>query len=861
MNVPVELVPVPLSSAWWSDAVFHRAVKADNLFAAIVSSSRAALLCHGLAALDDETLEYVSGNRKLVDYLGGDAAPLFAAFANSIRVHDGHAVPPGGDEAVALWENVVGERVARPDAFIRALLSAGGGHLAYFFDLVNELDAPRARFVLGLWLNNDGSRAERFRSLVASNELSLADWRPRDRPFSRRLDDIAWLLLNVTVDSSGTPQGLVTRRFWQRVFESSDVPPTAVEATRIVVDAGGDSQVDAAWLAESILLAEPRLRHSRLEQLGFGFRAFPSVAPDMFGEALTAIRGLVNVPAVMLTLERMGGTSPSVYADAARAAVRLSTLDGAAAYVAIAQYQGALALLSSMTLSGGLESARANALAGSLAGLPLGGGYGSRVAAWVGEQLLPALAPRAGADETVLAALAGASTKPAEELPRIVWEGERYRLDLTTSEVERLRAQRDRQGSLTIDSALALEQVARDLGAEDLDLDTVHKSTEALRNLLPQLAPANNAAARPIALAPGAQDLPVPRTALDRIVKDLAVIVKPADVRKAAALSGSIGDLSGVVLASALAGTVYAAHLGDPSAARLDADLARRHDFGLDLKDREDRRFVPWQVPRQSVEPGTPRHVVGSLLGLDVAFANLTLRRVSLESSGNAPALLANDRTTFTKTVALLNPYALRDSDRDLMATAIEKGRARVSAAATVGPAALNALADEIRVDGWRRRAAEWEIYHGSRTLLTLFSLDEFLALGGGGGASLNAWGAANTPISGCLCARLPAPNEWRIVTGRPQLGVMASAVADLNLQVAIGLSALKVPAPLAKSVLGAVVQSFVEDVQPNDPDDWLTLVRTASAVSRERIEDAVAGAAAGGPLLPEQGYQDRARR
>jgi len=78
----------------------------------------------------------------------------------------------------------------------------------------------------------------------------------------------------------------------------------------------------------------------------------------------------------------------------------------------------------------------------------------------------------------------------------------------------------------------------------------------------------------------------------------------------------------------------------------------------------------------------------------------------------------------------------------------------------------------------------------------------------------------------------------------------VASAVADLNLHVARTLAQLGLPAPLAPSVLSAVVQDFVDAVRPTDPDDWLTLVRAARAVPRERIEDDVAIATADGPLV-----------
>ena len=80
---------------------------------------------------------------------------------------------------------------------------------------------------------------------------------------------------------------------------------------------------------------------------------------------------------------------------------------------------------------------------------------------------------------------------------------------------------------------------------------------------------------------------------------------------------------------------------------------------------------------------------------------------------------------------------------------------------------------------------------------------------------------------------------------------MLATTVADLNLRIAIVLSELKLPAAIERHVLAAAMQDFIDEVKPTDADDWLTLVRSAQSVSRERIEDYVAAVAASGPLVP----------
>ena len=155
-------------------------------------------------------------------------------------------------------------------------------------------------------------------------------------------------------------------------------------------------------------------------------------------------------------------------------------------------------------------------------------------------------------------------------------------------------------------------------------------------------------------------------------------------------------------------------------------------------------------------------------------------------------------------------------------------------------------------MDGWRRRALHWTAANEPERKLALFSLSELFVLGGGDVSEVHAWGTAMTPSWGCLCTRMPAPNAWRLVTGRPQAGVLGSSVPDVMLHVAAGLHELDLPAGVAKSVLSTAMQQFVDTVRPNDGNDWLALVRGALTITRERLEDFVAAAAAvGGPLVP----------
>src|SRR5262249_41747711 len=128
----------------------------------------------------------------------------------------------------------------------------------------------------------------------------------------------------------------------------------------------------------------------------------------------------------------------------------------------------------------------------------------------------------------------------------------------------------------------------------------------------------------------------------------------------------------------------------------------------------------------------------------------------------------------------------------------------------------------------------------------------ELLVLGGGTPATFNAWGVYAVRTTGCLCARLPAPDEWRHWWGLSQSGLPATLVADLPLRVAVVLHNLQLPAVPAQSGPAAAIQDFVDGINPTDGNDWLTLARAAQTISPERFEDYIAAATADGPLVPD---------
>ena len=181
-----ESVPIPLTVAAWSKAVFQRPVAPNQIVAAIMADPRAAHLCYGLTSLDDETLQFFLDHPAVITRLYERAAAAFAAAGSSLHVHLNRVVVSGGDAAADVWAAVLGERSENPEPFIRALFEQDQGRLAYLYDAIAELDAPRAAFALGLWIKDPATRIRRFKALVDVNRSAIPQWQPARLPFTRR---------------------------------------------------------------------------------------------------------------------------------------------------------------------------------------------------------------------------------------------------------------------------------------------------------------------------------------------------------------------------------------------------------------------------------------------------------------------------------------------------------------------------------------------------------------------------------------------------------------------------------------------------------------------------------------------------
>jgi hypothetical protein len=483
-----ETVPLPLDPSIWRDTLLERQTPDGQLIAAILSDRRTALLYHGLAALDDETLAWLGPDRETLRHLRQHAG-AFAVFGRSVRVNAGRVLVPGGPDAEAAWQTLTGADPARPAAFVRRLFK-DSGRLAFMYDTVAHLDPARQHFALGTALP-PASRAERLRALLDAFEIGRIEWNVEMRPFSRRPLDAAVVLSLVSVTERGEPRGPMTRQIWTRVFHDSDETSFS-ETAPLGAPNDADSQpVDAAWLAARISGPSYDTGRHRLDTLLFAQRVFgdaPAADPAL---VVTALRGFTAFPSLMLIMERIGTTSASALVRAARHAADLDAIKSDdAREAAILQFQAAMGIVERARRSGFLSREAVEAVVLSLTSLPVtrSEGYDTRLAAWIRSDLMPRLSKldlnvSPLCEEAVLAAMAGWG-RVRNAVPVIEWEGQRYAVDPPAAELRRLRRVRERQGGLTLDAALAAVLDGKPAGQRGRERNPRALLTETLVSLL-----------------------------------------------------------------------------------------------------------------------------------------------------------------------------------------------------------------------------------------------------------------------------------------------------------------------------------------------------------------------------------------
>ena len=327
--------------------------------AQIISDRRSALFYYGLMSLDDQTLTFLGQHVAVLQHLRNDRAGVFATLGRSVRVRNGQVVVPGGAPAVAAWTSLVGETPEAADVFIRALMGRDDGRLAYFYDLAAHLDPTRRAFLLGL--DGDPGGASRRARDVYARFPQTAAWKIDERPFFRPMFDAAMALSFVDVKADHT----VGPEWWPSLFErianDSGWPSRPDDVTAAL----RDRPADARWLLDW-LFASPDDAPARFRWLRFAQRVLPDAPRSTAFAVESAIRTMKDLPALALSLERMGVTDPELIAELGRTARRLSEGGGSDAIPSVARWQSSLALVEQIQRRRRLPAA---AMSGLLRGL------------------------------------------------------------------------------------------------------------------------------------------------------------------------------------------------------------------------------------------------------------------------------------------------------------------------------------------------------------------------------------------------------------------------------------------------------------------------------------------------------------
>ncbi len=867
---PEDDVPLPFDAATWTRLTARGSRTPSCLLAALLSDRRAALLYHGLVSVDEPTRAYLSSIPSLPGKLIDGIRPsVIATLGRSIRVRDGRMDVPGGAPAVPMWEGLLDRRVSEPEGFILELLQRDRGRLAVLYDAIDHLDPPRQAFALGLHTPGDaGPRIERFKALYAAFCVASEGLDIEARPFRRATSDGVRLLSTVRVLPSGTLPPPAGRRFWQATLRSWELPSDAVNE---LSGGDGDGDADAAWLVEHVCVRAAGARQPLLETWTFGQRVFALIPASAYPSALVALRGYTRFRTLLLTLERAGITDPEVFAVAVRHAQHLGAIRGRGeAVIALRQFQGALSLVERLRFSRAVSAEAASRLIRSLVNVPLSdrGEYEGRIGAWLDEQLLAALPPAplppsiapdqmGPAEGQVLAAIAGLATPPPTA--RVEWEGLPYRVDIGGAEFARLSRVRWRQGGAGLDAVLAYGREVRRLTQDPPSPGTVPARIAALSAATDGLERVRETA--------GVQDPPAPRLRglMENATRDLRSIKRPGEVAKARDIAVPLRRAGDWWLGSVLIALAYAPHLGDPDApALLAGDPAQRHDFGTEASVTERQILNPWRLPQQQLGAAGGWRVAGSLLGLDVGLAALGLRRAATDSLPPRPLVNDIDRSALSSSAAFSNPFDVTDADRDALADAIRRGRARV-AGLPDHPSALPQVVRASSVGEWRRQLLPWALEREPERLQEYFSLGDLARIGAAEATPLpplDAWGTSALSREGCLCLRLPPSGNWETSAGRSGTALVTEQVPDLALRIAEALATLGLPARLLRPVLAVATQDVLDTYRPAYIDDWAGLVAAVRRLSDVRLTDAIAVLTSGGPLVPaDEEHSDDARR
>jgi hypothetical protein len=840
---------LPLTADVWMRSILQPGAKTETLATDILRSPSASLMYCGLLALDDATRQWFAAHTDVLAEIAVRHAAQFFIAAPGLRIRDNVVQLPGGAGATAAWESAVGKRAGDPGAFIKAVVGRTEVALPYFLGSVAQLSPAQARFMLGGDVN-DQARLTAIRRLVMAFDRVSTGWDATEKPFWRPTLDPTLLVSDLRTRDNGTPNVPGTSTFWSAIFSSDTGRETNDAVSTLVTGA----PVEFPWLCEQIFTAAQTLTRPPYQLVLFASRQISELTLSNAREALVALRGAAQFPALAGTLERAHITRLSAYADAAQRARALSAIDDETrAQLALVQFEGALTVIARAAARGSLSPDRAADLVSSLSAINLDtqGEYAGKVVEWVSDAMLArgqGAAAATAADATESAAyprdaelLALLSGPAGDRGPTVEWEGTRYRISFSSAEAFRLRHFLGESPLPYITAADTLVRTAKSLEAGALSRQALTKAAEAVVGA----ADATHCSDK---------DEWVTITVHDRCreaVMAIARAAKSGETKNAQRLAPRLRLLSDALLARGLFVLAYAAGFGQPDNAVISpSDAASRHNFGFDQPGMG--RAGAWRWPASGADRVRDWHITGSMLGIDLALAQQALVRITNRPPSVRPSISDEDRIVLAESVVLMEPALLTPEDHAMIVRTLKRGRERVAGLQSAGDA--DALAQEIHMPAGRRTLFLWTAAESISRATASLSVSEIFAAGLDGAPvplRLDAWGVSGAARLGCQCLQMPAPRPLDVFAGRWFSGVLATGFADMNLRIAELLDQLRMPGMLLAPVLASATWDFLMNVRISDFDDTSAWADFVAAIGVDRVEQYLALLTTDGPLVP----------
>jgi hypothetical protein len=858
IQVPTVVVPLPLSFGIWTRLIFDRPPPEEQLLGAILAEPKTTFLYEGLLNLDPETLDYFAKNPEVVARLYRRATQGLAAFGRSIHIRGGVVAVPGGDDLRPAWEEMIGESTKKPQDFLPTLLTLQEGRVGFLFDAMAYLPDRTVRFLVGATGGNRRGLSRNLARVYESTEALLAERQGFREygwpPFVWPLSDPFPFIRQLQITEAGKLSGPTSKRFWTVALDDSDLKvPSGISLT----PKSASDEIDGLWLLQRFTDSE--LLNTQVAKRDVtGLRDTMSFAQRVFGSgaqpvdsALIALKGFRRFPAALLLLERAGVRSATIYSAVTRKAAELTELgDDVDRWFAVTGFQAGLGLIERLAFAQAITQPQVEQLVGRLAALPVTEHaiFGGRLAGWVRDDLGPAVqgdvqaptapgteAQRSSLEPTLLLAAAGSRTSS----PTFSWEGRSYRVTLAASLAAQMRQVRSAQEGPSLDMLLNASLALSTLESPAAPMPTIQEALSALDGVARSLE-------TPVKYANGVESAKTLLTESVRRVQDRIRRNEGPDRRALLSVMQGVDAFAGEVLR----GVLYAITIHDADAAALlDGDVSFQHELTasggpLVVKD------VMWKLPSVPDDlRGRPWHLQGCICNLDLALADLPLRRLTNRPPDTGRTLRAEDHRALVSMLALVNPYALDGTDMKEVATAAAAGRTLLG---TSSEPSLASRAAAAGVSGVRWHLFAWSA-NRTDAVDALITRTELYWLGRTQSADVRGqpWGVPMPAHNGCLCLSWLDPVSWEYYAGRTGSPYLGAATSDIMIQTATLMAELNLPPILATELLPRLVIEVIDHAPMSDADDWLSTLPAVTRITRQDVERLISDLTATDRLTP----------